>query len=95
MSDVVVIPISKDELRAMFREQAESLAAATPVGVDSVYGHVVDRSYLRMNLRWSRRRIEELERANRLKPVFTGDGKSHHYRLGDCLKLDAEINRIP
>ena len=95
MSDVVVIPISKDELMAMLREQAESLAAATPAAVEGVYRHVVDRNYLRRNLRWSRRQIEELERANKLKPVFTGDGKSRHYKLGDCLKLDAEIKRIP
>jgi hypothetical protein len=96
MSEVVVIPISRDELRAMLREQTQVLAnTAMPADESNVYGHVVDRNYLRINFKWSRRRIEELERANKLRPVFTGDAKSRYYKLGDCIRLDAEINHRP
>ncbi len=90
MNEVVVI--GRDELRSILRQEIESIVPTT--GPDnSVLGHVVDRNYLRRNLKWPRRRIEELERTNRLRPVFTGDGKTRYYKLGDCLRIDGELKQ--
>lgn len=85
-----MVQMSRDELRDVIHKEVEAVAFARAAEC-AVERHVVDRAYLMRNLKWSRRQIEDLERENRLRPVFTGDGRAHHYTLGDCLRIAREL----
>lgn len=86
MGELVIVQLSKDELQQMLDRSAENAITGT-VNLSVVDDHLVDRSYLKRNFRWSRRKVENFEREQKLRPEFTGDAKSHLYKLGQCLKL--------
>lgn len=68
---------------------------ATPGVAPELAGMTVDRRFLMKNFKWTRYRIEQLERDGQLRPSFTGDDKSRDYLLTDCIAIrQREISTI-
>lgn len=94
MSEVLVVSMSKEQLNDLFAEKIEEVRRSLALVDDEykkIYDHKVDRNYLRKNFKWGKTRIERFEAEGRLRPVFTGDAKTHYYTLSDCIKLDLEL----
>lgn len=83
MSEFTVVTMDREQISRLLDDRlSEAFRKVSQEKENAEY--MVDRNFLKVNFGWTRRTIERMEKAGKLVPELTADGKSKYYSLTRC-----------
>lgn len=86
MEPLKVITVTEEQLESLIDKKIDQLHDAVKKQSETT-DPLLDIASLKVNLKWPDGKARRLVKEGRLKPEFTGNGKTMFFRLSKCLTL--------